>query len=667
MEFIERVNLTAVKWLLSQLSNEFIQKNVLEGEEARFNCTYIKRILQNYEKQEGVVKAVYKKTDKFGILRDYTQGIQSLPTVFRGLIAKNMTDCDMVNAHPSIILNLCRKHSITCLYLDDYCKNRKEILARGDATKIDIIRSINKKQKLKNVSNWLTSFDNEMKQIQKGFLALPEYEPQREMAKTNLKNMEGAFMSHIATSNEVVILHTLLQHIKVEVGVLMFDGFMFYGARPDGFLESLSTIIKERLGMDIQFSYKEHDTSLVVPSDWIADDKQLYATLKKKFEEDYSLAFIQNNVSYSYKINNKINFYSPTEMSHMFINEFVGKNPFWSMWVKDPEKQTFADIGVFPHDVQCPENILNLWTGYDAEKLPVSDADISPMLDHLKTLLKTEEVYNHALDWFANMLQFPSSRSIMMIWKSAEGTGKSIVLDFIRAIMGAHLSAEIADAKEDLFGRFNDNLAGKVFENINETNRQIMLPFIEKLKTMITSPTINIEAKGQKKYTLPNMLHFVMTLNPDNPLPIQEGSRRFSYIECSEELIGNFEYFNNLCEWVTKKTNQRAFYQFLMERPVKKTLTIKDIPITEDMQKIYDLNRDPVEDYCMEFTGKKTAMATYEHYKHYLTQNGLDYKVSKKYFEMRFTKYMNKYGIVKSREQIEADRQTYYSKALLLV
>lgn len=667
MEFIERVDFKAVQWLLSQLSNEFIQKYVLEGEETRFNYTHIKKILQNYEKNKGIVKTFYRKTDKFGILRDYTNGVQSLPTIFRGLIAKNMTDIDIVNAHPVIILNLCKKHNITCLYLEDYCTNRKAIIERGDTTKLDIIRSINKKSKLKGVSNWLVSFDNEMKQIQKSFYVLPEYEQQRELSKTNAKNIEGSFMSHVATTFEVKILHTILQNIKIEVGVLMFDGFMFYGDKPNGFCELLTMLIKDKLDFDIQFSYKEHNNSLIIPDDWEADDPVLlYETLKTKYEKDYALAYIENNVSYSYKINQKINFYSSSDIIHHFETEYIGKNSFWSLWVRDPTRQTYKDIGVFPHDVECPDGILNLWTGYDAAKLPISDADLSPILEHFKILFKTDIVYNHVLDWFANMFQYPSSQSVMMIWQCAEGAGKSAIVDFINNIMGRNLTCEIQNAKEDLFGRFNGHLAGKVFLNINETSRQDMLPFIERIKSMITSPTINIEEKGHKMYVEDNKRHILTTVNPVNPLPIKEGTRRFSYIECCEDLIGNIDYFNLLYLWIAKKSNQRAFYQFLMARQVKQKLTIKDIPITDAMLKMYELNRDPVEDYCIEYIGEKLSMENYDCYKLFLTKNGLKYEISKKSFEMKFVTYIDKYNIIKERKLIDGIKQTVYSKLTIM-
>jgi len=665
MEFVERVDVNSVKWLLSQLSNEFIQTHVLDGEEERFNYSHVKKILQNYDKHKGVVSTKYRKTDQFGILRDYTDGVQALPTKFRGLLCKNMTDVDVVNCHPTIILNICKKHNINCLYLEDYCKNRKALLIK-DTTKIDILRSINKKQKLKNVSAWMQSFDNEMKQIQQRILSLPEYEPQREMAKAS-KNMEGTFMSHVATTHEVIILHTLLKNVKVEVGVLMFDGFMFYGDKPDNFLTYLSELVLDRTGFEINFSYKEHDHSLVIPSTWKVEDAgQLYETLKNKYETDYSLSFIESNVCYSYKVNDKIKFYSPSEIVHLFETEYVGQSSFWSLWVKDPTRRSYKDVGVYPHDVSCPDGILNLWTGYAVEKLPPSSADITPILQHIQTLMKTEEINGFFLDWLANMLQFPSSQSILIVMKSEEGAGKSAIVDFISYILGKGLYYECQDVKENLFGKFNGHLAGNVFININETERKEMMPFIEKIKTMITSPVITIEEKGQKKYVEDNKRHFIMTCNNDNPVAIKEGSRRFFYVESSDELIGKTDYFNELYAFIERKSSQRAFYQFLMERQVKRKLTVVDIPVTQDMKNMYELNRDPVEDYTMEFRGKLTSMDNYNSYKQYLHSNGLKYEISKKNFDMKFAKYIDKYNITKKRETINGIKETVYSTVCLL-
>jgi len=657
MEFTERVNAKNARWLLASLSDDFLKQHVLEGEEERFNFSYVKKTLQLYTK-DGVRKATYGKKDKFGILRDYAQGIQTFPTIFRGLLCKEMTDVDMVNAHPVILWNLCLKHQIPCHYLEDYVKNRKSILEKGDCTKLDIIRSINKKQPLK-CEGWLKSFDNEMKQIQKQFFKMSQYEKQRILSETNPRNREGSFMSHLATTYEAIILHTVLP-TDLEVGVLMYDGFMFYGDKPEGLLEDLSRKAKE-IGFDIQFSYKEHNHTLIVPDDWKdQDETHLYPMLKEKYEKDYKLAYIEKDVMYSYKIGEKIYFFNQGDCSQHFNNVLVGKTSFFTLWNKDPTKQTYKTVGSYPHDVSCPDGVLNLWTGYAAERLPDSDADITPILNHFHTLLGADTEF--ILDWFANMFQFPSSRSLLVVIQGEEGCGKSVIMDFITLIMGRDLAIEIQDVKEDLFGRFNGILAGKVFMNINETSRHEMMPFIEKLKSIITSPTINIEEKGQKKYTEQNLSHLMMTVNPENVLAIKKESRRFFYSKASEVLVGNTEYFNALFDYIERPKNQRAFYQFLMSRPVKQKITIKDIPETEVMAEMYELNKDPVEDYLAEFEGERTSQENYNAYKSFLMNNGLKFELSKKAFETKVGKFRKQYGIEIEKKMDKGVRYSVLTK-----
>ena len=41
---------------------------------------------------------------------------------------KNIKDIDMINSHPSILLNLCQKNKITCDILKNYVENRNIIL-----------------------------------------------------------------------------------------------------------------------------------------------------------------------------------------------------------------------------------------------------------------------------------------------------------------------------------------------------------------------------------------------------------------------------------------------------------------------------------------------------------------------------------------------------------
>ena len=677
--FIERVDLNAVQWLLSQLSQEFLTLHTTETENS--NVTNVKKILNNYVKNKGIVKTFYKKSshDKYRILRDYANGIQSMPLAFRGFICKNMTDVDMHNAHPTIILNLCLKHNIHCHYLKDYCDNRNDIIDRKDTTKIDILRSINKKNKLKNVSNWMSAFDNEMKLIQQSLIVLPEYSNQKEMA--NGKNLEGVFMSHLATSFEVQILNAILHKLYfdkiVEVGVLMFDGFMFYGDKPNGFLEYLSQIALS-VGFNIKFTYKEHDNTLSIPNDWISDDPEVYyQNLKNKYEKDYCLAFIQATTMYSYKVNNKIYFFHHAEMIRQFDSELMPvpestkKINFFAHWVHDATKQTFKDVGVYPHDIECPEEILNLWTGFAVSKLNLPLVDIQPILDHIKYMSNhNNDVYEFLLNWLANMFQYPSSPSIFVsLCSIGEGTGKSTLTEFISHLVGRDKSYESTNPEIDLFGTFNGHLDNSVFINVNEVKRNDMNKFYEKLKSAINSPTNEVHNKGHKPYTITNVRHYMATTNIPDAITVKEGSRRYMLTYVSEELKGNVEYFNNLYKLIENKSVQYSFYRFLMERHVPRKFTEKHIPNTELMEEANILSKTAIEEFAEDFIGEFSLKDTYTLYKQFLTEKGYQFELSEKSFSMRFKRMCSKYNIecIKTDTIIDEKRvKTIYKKAAFI-
>jgi len=185
---------------------------------------------------------------------------------------------------------------------------------------------------------------------------------------------------------------------------------------------------------------------------------------------------------------------------------------------------------------------------------------------------------------------------------------------------------------------------------------------MEQLKAIITTPTLPIEIKGKNRFDVKNLLHLLSTLNHENAFKITETSRRMFYFETFNGLIGNTDYFNALFDYIEQPKNQRRFYDLMMNRPVKKKITIKDIPITDDMRKQFEFNRDPIEDYASDFTFKLTAMENYNAYKSYLLANGLKFEKPKKAFEMTFAKYMEKNEIYKKDLMVDGSRGRYYIK-----
>ena len=670
--FVENVNLRALHWLSTQLSTEMTALYADPDELA--NYTYIKKLLQSFIKGRGSIKVQYKRSqyDREGIYRLYSSGgLQQIPSKFRGLLCQGIsTDIDIVNCHPTIVLNLCRQHDIECPYLTKYCTDRKTIIDSGKITKQDVNKLLNKETMTKGLTGWGVALDGEIKIIQK---ELAKHYPHilKSADDKTKKNKLGTFMSYLCQSIETKIIEDIVSVCPYKISVLMFDGFLVDGIVPDEYITGLSDYVKEKFGMDIKFIVKPHDTTLQIPDDYEFDDPEIqYATLKTKYEAQ-GLSYIERSSNYCIKIGLKYEFKSKDEMIRHFERETVGDEPFFLKWVKDPTAQVFQDVGMYCHDVKCPSNVLNLWSGFHASKLITDLVDIEPFHRHVRIMANHDEaVYSFLIKWMANMFQFPSTPSIFVALSSDEGTGKSALIQLITNMVGADKSIEIDNPAEQLFGSFNGHLADKVFININEVDRKDMNQFYNRLKSAINSPTCNVHDKGQKAYDITNVRHYFCTSNNDHAVIVKEGNRRYMLAQTSEELIGDHEYHTRFYNWIEKPSVISSVYQFLMSVQVPRKFTVSDIPVTSLMKDAYELNKDPMEDFMMSFTNEIDGEQLYNEYKLFMKRHGYEGNITSKAFLMKFSKYRDKYRVEVKRKDLivmgERVQQRVYVRGLLM-
>lgn len=675
MNFTERVDPLKVEWLLLNITTELIPVN-----EDKFNLTLIKKTLQHYDKCKGNNKVMYSKKDELNVLRDYgTLCIQNVPSNIRGFLCDSMTDIDMVNCHPTIIYQLCKKHNIECTELENYCLNRKQLVLEGKVDKMSVIKSINNYKPLKDCSYYMSKLDAEIKHIQSQLIKLEQYKPLLNMAiksaetKKN-KNISGIFMSNLATSFEVKFLHScisLMQQKEIEIGVLIYDGFMVYGNYYNNpqLLEDLSQHIFQQFGFEISFSYKEHDTSIKLPDGWTFRAKssfetnQQYVIYKKKYETDFGLAFIEKTTSYSYKIGGQYHFFSRDGIKQILATQrldsftFLPSNFFIQCWLSDPNRKTYENVGVFPHDKECPDGFLNLWTGFACERIQSTEiVDIEPIFKHIRILMgNNEECFNFMLKWLANLFQYPSSASLFVFMGSEEGAGKGSFMDLMSNMMGGDKYFLCEDMKEDLFGTFNGHLRDTVLVNIDEPEFKSTVGLYNKIKSMITRKTIAIHNKGEKKYDIPHVIKYIGTSNELHAFKISKNDRRFFLVESSNELIGNYSYFKWFNEYIQDEKVQYSFWKFLMDYPTKKQLDKSDIPMTKLREEAVILSRDSVEDFLEEFDGYRVGIEFYNAFKSFMTSSGIDCKMSKKSFEMKANRLFEKYNVNKK----EIDRKSF--------
>jgi hypothetical protein len=668
MELIERIPLERIQFLEKMTYETFKQHTGSCKTEKDRKVFYdnFKSYCRGAIKTKGITKRIYAYSER---IKDFSGGrlfsggsIQGLKSSFRGFLVRDITtDIDVKNCHPMILEHLCKENKILCPNLSYYNQNRSDTLARlGDGGKIAVLKAVNHdKINNKNTDKFLKDLDKECKKIQVEICSLEKYAHiTKHKPEARTYNWMGSAINRVLCVVENDILQVMVKNLTIkgiEICTLMFDGCLIYGDhyKNESLLRELEKDILDQLGVTLTLIYKEHSQS--IECDEVVEDEKieaelshekLYQIFKLKYETEYGLAFIQKQVSYVFHIGNSVQIFKAEQMRQLLSTEFYydrhgNINLWFERWCHDKNRVSYIDVGIYPHDVEVPKDYLNLWAGFAVEKLETEIEDITPILNHIKIMMNHHDPsYEFFLNWLSNLFQYPSSTSIFVSISSKEGSGKSALIDLITYMVGSDKSKEISDMSHELFGSFNAELRDVVLMNMNEVERHDAGKCYERLKTQITSPKVRIHPKGQTPYDVANLRKFISTNNNPHAIVIKEGNRRYFATESSNELIGNMEYFDNFYELIKSKSMQYSFWKFLMERPVKKQLTARDIPETDLMREAYVLNRDPMEDFIEELqVGEKLYMDDiYTHYKQWMTLKGMEFKMNFKQFSMKFNR-----------------------------
>lgn len=287
--FEETPSIRALHFLNHMSFNKFksISAKKCKNEEDRFDCfnrmkNYVKTALDS----KGVIKCEYGYSSStpplLGGRLFANNSIQGVAVEIRGLLFKHTTDLDIVNCQPTLLLYLCIKNNIPCKYLKEYVENRDEILASLSSNKAEakhiILCSMNDSEKIYRVNNndFFRNFDNEMKDIQNTITFFPEYKPYRD-AIPNKKhdNKTGSTINRILCGFENQIIQCCIEMIQkttnYKISTLMFDGVLLEGDHYNNpqLLRDLEMYIESLFpGINIKFSYKKHDNSIVIPDNF---------------------------------------------------------------------------------------------------------------------------------------------------------------------------------------------------------------------------------------------------------------------------------------------------------------------------------------------------------------------------------------------------------------
>jgi hypothetical protein len=348
-----------------------------------------------------------------------------------------------------------------------------------------------------------------------------------------------------------------------------------------------------------------------------------YDKLKQVFEGRVckitdSIRFIRKDQHYNTILNKKdlkdtyenLTYYYKDEKGNDKTGSFINK------WLQDENMRAYQYACVVPPPLSVSNNTLNLWIKNKWENWMDEEGktgSTSYIHQHIRLLSgEADDVYQHFIRLLAYKLQNPAYRTnVMVVITGEEGIGKSFFFKAIQRLWGANLCMETSSPEEHLFGTFAYMWAEKQMICINDFNpSELKKDNAERLKSLITEENVFLQRKNVNEYEAKQYCQFFAFSNKINPVPIQNGSRRYWLFEASSKMKDNVLYFDELDKWIQNDANIKAWYDELMAIDLKGYVPSK-FPHTEVMEIAKQSNCSPIEQFVEDFRYKLKSIIEY--------------------------------------------------------
>lgn len=253
-----------------------------------------------------------------------------------------------------------------------------------------------------------------------------------------------------------------------------------------------------------------------------------------------------------------------------FIKTKVRITSISSKWWYDGNKRKVdrCIFQPFKLDEKLEKRYFNMFQGLRVQHLPINKdyPRIQRILNHIKVVIcnNDEYTYNWVLIYLSAILKGIKTNVMIMI-RGMEGCGKNVLLNAIAyGLIGSDYAIATSSPEKQFFGNFNSLLQNRIFSIINEGQHGLR-SCMDNIKDLITEDRINIEKKGIDAISLQNYNNFIGDTNNWNILNVSANDRRFVYLNCNNEYVGNEDYFTPLVNDLKDDVVLSAFYHYLID------------------------------------------------------------------------------------------------------
>ena len=170
-----------------------------------------------------------------------------------------------------------------------------------------------------------------------------------------------------------------------------------------------------------------------------------------------------------------------------------------------------------------------------------TSTDMPPIIqDVIRHICVDEETYNHFINWLAFIFQRKQRAETAWVFQGTQGTGKGFVFNqLLRRLFGMEYTQPVT--LESLQENFNEYLQDKFLIFVDEIDIEhsgqsySQGKMMNKLKNLITEPTIGIRAMHKGIADRANYASFIFASNDIASLYIPENDRRFNIAPRQEQ------------------------------------------------------------------------------------------------------------------------------------
>jgi len=281
--------------------------------------TRIKKFVSDVKQNKNQTITYEKKDYNIGrfypVEKSVNYCLQQMPKEFRNIcMDKTAFSIDLVNAHPTIMVQLCKKYKFNCRNINDYINNRTEWLDdiqqnynvdRKIAKSLMLIQTFggcfktwikenNLNTKFKPME-CVTKYYDEIQYVLNSIAPdnFPNYQAAVNVAKQHkgkkehgaLRSALGLYIQDVESQIMMCVYDYFLEHSgKNKIASIVHDEIILYGNKDTVNIDQLIQHVLKNTGFNMNMTCEQFDKDNV-KSEWVEDLKELIEDLKEEKAE----------------------------------------------------------------------------------------------------------------------------------------------------------------------------------------------------------------------------------------------------------------------------------------------------------------------------------------------------------------------------------------------